>query len=484
MVVTDNEGIAGTGAAQATGGAGAPAPRAMATVGPVARATVAPGAGGDVLGAGIYNGGALTIRASTVSANTATAGNGGDAQAAGGSGGAGGASAGDGGVAGDATATGASGGDAVGAGIYNAGAGTLTIVDSTVNANATTAGDGGDATARRRRRGAGGSGARRGAGGDGGDATATGGPGGRCPRRRDPQRGHARASQQHLERQRCARRSRRYLDSYGAAAAGRAAAGGRHRGNATAAQGPGGIARGGGIDNLTGAGTAASMRSATIAANGSPVGANLNSSGTLTIANSIVATPLGGGASCGGTVTTGGFNIDSETSCGFTQPGDQQATDPQLGQLQDNGGPTATRALVQTSPAVDQGNGGGLTTDQRAAPRPFDVAGSPTRPGAMAPTSARSSSGRPHQRHPGPGPGPLTVELKTKRKQPGERLRAKVTCSKDCDVTLRGKGKADGERFKTRAAKEELEAGVPAKLKLRLKPKDRDEVEDERARRS
>jgi VCBS repeat-containing protein len=46
-------------------------------------------------------------------------------------------------------------------------------------------------------------------------------------------------------------------------------------------------------------------------------------------------------------------------------------TDPELGALADNGGPTKTHALLVGSPAVDKGNSD-LVTDQRGQHRPFD----------------------------------------------------------------------------------------------------------------
>ncbi|MCX6925361.1 MAG: CSLREA domain-containing protein, partial [Verrucomicrobia bacterium] len=46
--------------------------------------------------------------------------------------------------------------------------------------------------------------------------------------------------------------------------------------------------------------------------------------------------------------------------------------DPLLGPLADNGGPTLTHALLPGSPAIDHGSSGGLTTDQRGLPRPFN----------------------------------------------------------------------------------------------------------------
>jgi hypothetical protein len=59
----------------------------------------------------------------------------------------------------------------------------------------------------------------------------------------------------------------------------------------------------------------------------------------------------------GGTVTSLGYNLASDNGGGFlTGPGDQINTDPMLGPLQDNGGPTFTHALLTGSPAIDAGN--------------------------------------------------------------------------------------------------------------------------------
>jgi hypothetical protein len=66
-----------------------------------------------------------------------------------------------------------------------------------------------------------------------------------------------------------------------------------------------------------------------------------------------------------------GNNLDSENSCGFNQPTDKINTNPLLGPLQDNGGPTFTHALLHGSPAIDAGTcTGAPATDQRGAPRP------------------------------------------------------------------------------------------------------------------
>ena len=67
----------------------------------------------------------------------------------------------------------------------------------------------------------------------------------------------------------------------------------------------------------------------------------------------------------GGTVTSLGYNISSDDAGGFlTGPGDQLFTNPMLGPLQDNGGPTFTHALLPGSPAIDAG-------DPNFTPPPF-----------------------------------------------------------------------------------------------------------------
>jgi hypothetical protein len=75
-----------------------------------------------------------------------------------------------------------------------------------------------------------------------------------------------------------------------------------------------------------------------------------------------------------GVITTLGHNLDSGTTCGFTGLGDLQNTDPLLGPLSDNQGPTFTHALLNDSPAIDAGDTGidCPDTDQRGAMRPAD----------------------------------------------------------------------------------------------------------------
>jgi hypothetical protein len=90
-----------------------------------------------------------------------------------------------------------------------------------------------------------------------------------------------------------------------------------------------------------------------------------------TILSSIVA---GNAAEdCSGPITSLGYNIASDGSCELTGPGDMDNTDPLLGPLADNGGPTWTHLPLLGSPAVDNGDNATCpTTDQRGYPRPKD----------------------------------------------------------------------------------------------------------------
>ena len=59
----------------------------------------------------------------------------------------------------------------------------------------------------------------------------------------------------------------------------------------------------------------------------------------------------------GGTVSSHGYNVSSDDGGGYlTGPGDQINTDPLLGPLHDNGGPTFTHALLPGSPAMNTGD--------------------------------------------------------------------------------------------------------------------------------
>jgi predicted outer membrane repeat protein len=77
---------------------------------------------------------------------------------------------------------------------------------------------------------------------------------------------------------------------------------------------------------------------------------------TLTLANTIVAMSPSGG-NCAGGIINGGNNLDSGSTCGWsTQFQSMSTTDPLMGPLADNGGPTQTHALIDGSPAINRGD--------------------------------------------------------------------------------------------------------------------------------
>jgi predicted outer membrane repeat protein len=112
----------------------------------------------------------------------------------------------------------------------------------------------------------------------------------------------------------------------------------------------------------------------TITANSAPSGGGIYNVGSVEVSNTI----LNAGASGenifndGGTVTSFGYNLSSDDGGGYlTGPGDQINTDPLLGPLQNNGGPTFTHALLPGSPAIDAGDPNFTPppfTDQRGCP--------------------------------------------------------------------------------------------------------------------
>jgi hypothetical protein len=115
-------------------------------------------------------------------------------------------------------------------------------------------------------------------------------------------------------------------------------------------------------------------------------------SGTVSLANTIVGDNVDASASaklrypdCRGTLDSAGYNlVENTTGCtiGGDTTGNITGRDPQLGALQDNGGPTFTHALLViselggftfASPAIDAGSAGRVAAcagvDQRAVGR-------------------------------------------------------------------------------------------------------------------
>ena len=110
--------------------------------------------------------------------------------------------------------------------------------------------------------------------------------------------------------------------------------------------------------------------------------------GTVQLKNTIVTANdhQGGDGStddCSGTITSAGYNlVGTGTGCPDNGTTDQTTTDPKLGPLQDNGGPTHTHALFDESSALDaipngtNGCGTDYTNDQRGKVCPAPSGGS------------------------------------------------------------------------------------------------------------
>jgi hypothetical protein len=173
--------------------------------------------------------------------------------------------------------------------------------------------------------------------------------------------------------------------------------------NATAGTGGGGP--GGGVGGGVYNDSNMSLTNCTIANNGangssSDFGGGIHNDGTVQVFDSTIAgnqADYGGGFD--GSITAGNTILagNSATTAGPDGSGTINSLDynliqtfsglsvvgitthviigenPLLGPLVDNGGPTFTMALLSGSPAIDQGKTFGIATDQRGAPRPYDL---------------------------------------------------------------------------------------------------------------
>jgi len=147
----------------------------------------------------------------------------------------------------------------------------------------------------------------------------------------------------------------------------------------------------------------------------------------------------------------------SVTVDGGTVTGTALTTNPLLGPLADNGGPTLTMAPGTGSPAIDAGSAAGLKTDQRGLPRPSNILEVPN-VGDGADIGAVELQ----------GPGVfgtdtgVTLTLAKKRTTARGPLSVKVTSSNTFPIT----GKLSGRSAKKIAAKPGA-TKKPVKLKAK-----------------
>lgn len=178
---------------------------------------------------------------------------------------------------------------------------------------------------------------------------------------------------------------------------------------------------------------------ATITANAAPVGSGVATPNGIvnfpvvpsTLAvfrNTIVA-----GNDCFGAFSSEGGNIDGGESCYFSDASDQVNTDPNLGALADNGGPSLTHALTLESPAFDAGVAPCPASDQRGIARPqglacdsgaYELESALPNCGASISVSADADSWI-DENSPSNNKGPDSV-LKVQSKAPSDNFRALV----------------------------------------------------------
>jgi predicted outer membrane repeat protein len=104
---------------------------------------------------------------------------------------------------------------------------------------------------------------------------------------------------------------------------------------------------------------------------GSGSGIRTDGSGTTTFVNTIIANNPGDDCFGAGTYTSNDYNLDSDNTCNLTGSNDITSTDPLLGSLANNGGPTLTHKPATTSPVVNAGKDSAApVTDQRGTARP------------------------------------------------------------------------------------------------------------------
>ncbi|CAA9381394.1 MAG: hypothetical protein AVDCRST_MAG93-9201, partial [uncultured Chloroflexia bacterium] len=139
--------------------------------------------------------------------------------------------------------------------------------------------------------------------------------------------------------------------------------------NSTFSGNSGGL--GGGLVTGCGSSAAVTIINSTFAGNTAGSGGGIyRCSGSVTTKNTVFANNTGG--NCVGIVSAG-YNLSSDSTCGGIA-GDRINTAPQLGPLQNNGGPTLTHALLTGSPAINAGtNIGCPAVDQRAIQRPLGL---------------------------------------------------------------------------------------------------------------
>jgi parallel beta-helix repeat protein len=144
--------------------------------------------------------------------------------------------------------------------------------------------------------------------------------------------------------------------------------------------------RGGAIYDFSSPTSALTIESSTIAGNyAGNEGGGVDNKYATTIRNTIIADNTAGDnadITFDTDPANASFSLIERPGAGVTSTGPNiLGQDPQLGPLQNNGGPTRTQLPADTSPVINKGAAFGLTTDQRGGPRPLGFPGISNAPG-------------------------------------------------------------------------------------------------------
>jgi hypothetical protein len=155
---------------------------------------------------------------------------------------------------------------------------------------------------------------------------------------------------------------------------------------------------------------------------------------SLSLINTIIANNTGGDCGLQNPLTSNGYNLAGDATCGLNNTGDLENTDPLLSPLADNGGFTLTHLPQAASPALDGGSNINCpATDQRGIVRPqkgvcdigaVEVAppGEPTATPTLTPTPTQTPTATPTStpsatptptRTPTPTPANVNIALTT-----------------------------------------------------------------------
>ena len=180
------------------------------------------------------------------------------------------------------------------------------------------------------------------------------------------------------------------------------------------------------------------------AAGGTSMGGGIMNAASLSATNTIVAGNTGGDCGAAAMGATLANNLSGDASCGFTGAAGRQNANPALGPLADNGGPTNTRAISQSSPAANAGTAAGCpATDQRGVARPQGPA---CDIGAFeAPYTAPGSGGG--------GTPPVTPLRTSAGKKPGLKVTGVPRSCRRTAFTIRLRSSVSGTGVKLRSVR-------------------------------